>query len=64
MLRVRGPESPSVCQYDHICAWIKAGIDGAVHEVQDIWDTKLSTKDWGFLLVGVKMHSTIAIKQE
>ena len=30
------------------------GIDGAVHGVQAIWDTKPTIEDWGFLLVDTK----------
>ena len=41
-------------QYDHLCAGIKSGIDGAVHGVQAIWDEKLTTEDCGFLLIDAK----------
>ena len=40
-----------VCQDDQMCAGLKAGIDGAIYGVQDLWDKKLTTEDWGFLLV-------------
>ena len=39
------------CQYDQMCAKLKAGINGAVHVFQAIWDEKSTTEDWGFLLV-------------
>ena len=51
MLRVTGPESTSTCQDDHIFAGLKAVIDGEVHGVQDIWDTKSTTRDWGLIPV-------------
>ena len=38
-------------QEDHLCAGLKAVIDSVVHGVQSIWDEKLTTEDWGFLLV-------------
>ena len=44
VLRVTGPEDTSACQDDNICARIKAGISDAVHGVQYIWDTKLTTE--------------------
>ena len=40
-------------QDDHLCARIKPVIYGAVHGVQAIYDKKLTTEDWGFLLVDV-----------
>ena len=54
MLRVTGPESTIACQDDQIWAGLKSVIDGAVHMVQTIWDTKSTTEDWGFLLVDAK----------
>ena len=58
------PEATSACQDGQLCAGPKAGIDGAVHEVQAIWGIKLTTKDWGFILVYAKKLSTISIKSE
>ena len=37
-----------------LCAGLKAGIDGAVHGVKAIWDKRLTTEDWRFLLVDEK----------
>ena len=37
-----------------MCAGLKAGIDGAIHWVQAIWDKNSTTEDWEFLLVGEK----------
>ena len=54
VLRVTGPEATSVCQGDQICSVHKAVIDGAVHGVQAIWDTKSTTEYWGFILVYAK----------
>ena len=42
------------CQYYHLCAGLKVGIDGAVHIVQAIWDGNSTTEDWIFLLVDAK----------
>ena len=61
VLRVTGPESTKVCQDEHICARLKAGIDGAIHGVQFIWDNKLTTEDWGFVIVDTKTLLTISI---
>ena len=54
VLKVRVPEATIVYQYDQICDRLKAVIDGTVHGVQAIWDTKLATEDWGFLLADAK----------
>ena len=46
VLKVTGPESTRACQDDHLCDLLKLGIDVAVHIVQHIWDTNLTTEDW------------------
>ena len=38
LLKVVGPEATMACQYEQLCAGHKAGIDGAFHGVQTIWD--------------------------
>ena len=38
VLKVIGPEATMAFQDDQMCVGLKAVIDGAVHEVQDIWD--------------------------
>ena len=43
-----------VCQDDHPCAGLKAGIEGAIHRVQAIWNEKLTTEELIFLLVYAK----------
>ena len=50
VLRATGPEATNECQDDQLCAGLKAGIDGDVHGVQNIWDANSSTEDWGFML--------------
>ena len=42
------------CQDYHLCARLKAGINGAIHGVQALWCDNLSTEEWGFLLVDAK----------
>ena len=54
MIKFTVPEATIACRYDQLCAGLKAGIDGAVHGVQDIWDENSTTEDWGFLLVDKK----------
>ena len=54
LLKVTGPEATMACKDNQLCAGPKVGIDGAVHEVQAIWDEKLTTEDWGFLIVDAK----------
>ena len=43
VLKVRVPEATMVCQYEQLCAVIKAGIDGTIRGVQALWDENLST---------------------
>ena len=54
VLKITGPESTIACQYDQLCAVIKAGINGAIHGVQAIWDKILTTENGGLLLVDAK----------
>ena len=54
VLKVMGPEAIMACQDDHLCAGLKAGIDGAIYGVQDFWDEKYSTEEWIFLLLDAK----------
>ena len=51
VLMVTGPESTMEYQYDQLCAGLKAGIDGAIHGVQSLWEKNLSTEEWVFKLV-------------
>ena len=48
VLKVMGPESTISCQDDQLCTGPKAGIDGAIHGVQDLWDRNLSTEECFF----------------
>ena len=36
VLKVTIPESTMACQYDQLCARLKARIDGAIHGIQDL----------------------------
>ena len=51
VIKVTVPESTMLCQDDQLCAGLKAGIDGAIHGVQALWDKNLSTEEWDFLFV-------------
>ena len=46
LIMVTGLESTMVCQYDQLCAGLKAGIYGVVNGVQAVWDENLTTDDW------------------
>ena len=41
-------------QDDQLRDQLKAGINGAIHSVQYIWDKNLTTEDWVFLFVDAK----------
>ena len=49
-----GPEATMVCQGDQLCAGLKAGIEGAIHGVQALWDKNLSMDEWSFFLIDAK----------
>ena len=54
MMKIMGNKATKTCQDDKLCARLKAGIEGAVHRVQSIWDSNSFTKNWVFLLVDAK----------
>ena len=54
MLKVTGTEATMEYQDDQLRDQLKAGINGAIHSVQYIWDKNLTTEDWVFLLVDAK----------
>ena len=54
MLKVTGQEATMACQDDQLCVGLKAGIDGAIHRVQALWDENWTTENWGFLLVDAR----------
>ena len=56
VLKVTGLEATMECQDDHICAGLKAGIDGVIHWVQALWDENSSTEEWGFFTCRRKEH--------
>ena len=56
VLRVTGTKATNACEDAHLCAGLKAGIDGAVHTVHAIWYANSSTEDYVFLLVYAKKH--------
>ena len=43
---IKVTESTIVCQDDQLYVRIKVGAAGAVHRVQDIWDTMSTIEDW------------------
>ena len=45
VIKFTGPEATMVCQDDHLCAGLKAGINGAIHGVQALRDEKSSTEE-------------------
>ena len=51
MLRVTVPKATNACQDEHICSGLNVVIDGVIQWVKYIWNKKLSTEYWGFLLV-------------
>ena len=54
MLKATVPKATNVCQYDQLCAGLKAEIDGAIQGVLSILNANLSTEKWEFLLVDIE----------
>ena len=54
VLRFTGPEANSACQDDQICVGLKSVIYGTFQGFQYTWNTKLTIKDRGFLLIYAK----------
>ena len=54
VLKVTVLEATIACQDEQLCAGLKAGIDGAIHGVQALWDENSTTEEWGFFLVDAK----------
>ena len=48
LLKVTGLEATMAYQDDQLCAGIKAGIDGTIYGIQDLWDKNASTEEWFF----------------
>ena len=46
-----GSKGTNECQYDQICTSLKVGIGGNIHGVEAMWEAKLFTENWDFLLV-------------
>ena len=48
VLKVTGPGETMACQDDQLCAGLKAGIYGAIHRVQALWEENPSTEEYFF----------------
>ena len=54
LIKFTGPEATMEYQDDQMCVILKVVIDGAVHEVQSIWDKNSATEDCLFVNVDAK----------
>ena len=54
VINVTGPKAAIECQYNHLYTVLIAGIYGAIHGVQNIWDENSTMGDWLFLVVDAK----------
>ena len=54
LLSVTGEEVSAVCGVDNLSVGIPAGIEAAIHSVNECVDGNHDTDDWGFILVDAK----------
>ena len=54
VLSVAGHSAKTQCGADQLCCGLECGIEGAVHALNQKWDTDSSEDDWGVLLVDAK----------
>jgi hypothetical protein len=50
-------EPKAACGSNQPCAGLEAGIEGAIHASQLIWDQHSAEDEWGFLLVDVTRNA-------
>ena len=54
VLKTCGQDAAVACGNNNLCAGLKAGIEGGIHAIQQIWDSHNNEEEWGFLLVDAK----------
>ena len=54
VIKVAGGQAKDACGTSQLCAGLEAGIEGAVHAVNALWDVHQHDDDWGFLLVDAR----------
>eukprot|EP00957_Ditylum_brightwellii_P039239 2968836-Ditylum_brightwellii.AAC.1 len=51
ILAVCSEDITSVCSTHQLCSGLKAGIEGAVHTMREMWDNHGDKESWGILLI-------------
>lgn len=51
VLHVARNGAKDACGIDQLCAGLEAGIDGAIHAMQHMWDVHHMEEEWGFHLI-------------
>ena len=54
VLKSCGHEASIACSNKNMCAGLKAGIEGRIHVLQQIWEDNNADDEWGFLPVDAK----------
>mmetsp|Transcript_12177 Transcript_12177/g.17627 ORF Transcript_12177/g.17627 Transcript_12177/m.17627 type:complete len:118 (-) Transcript_12177:32-385(-) len=54
VIHASGKDATISCGTDQVCSRLKAGIKGAVHMMQTLWDYFGDGKEWGILLVDAR----------
>jgi hypothetical protein len=50
-LQVAGSDAKELCGIHQLCAGLEAGIEGAIHAIDELWKQFDAEEEWGFLLI-------------
>jgi len=57
IISVCGEDATEACGIKQLCSSLKAGIEGAIHTMNQLWSEHREEENWGILLVDTKTPS-------